>query len=155
MYSATVLSHTDQLFLELAIYFTHRRRPNYEIYNLLINMATTRRYSITGRGRPPLSAHSHPVNSISRKIVDGSNISSQVIKAKTPQSPAFNGSKTVLCTPDVYSKDRSVCPSSRPQVCRFPMFFCIFLPRDLLRSFLSVDPCSEMLILKYCCSFFL
>ncbi|XP_022806208.1 transcription factor E2F3-like [Stylophora pistillata] len=79
----------------------------------------TRRYSIDGRSRPPLSAHSQQVNSIGRKILDSSSTSSHPMKTKAPLSPAFKGSKPVLCTPDVYSKERSVnCSSSRPQVKR-------------------------------------
>lgn len=70
------------------------------------------------RGRPPLSAHSHQVNSVSRKILDADSFLSDPIKAKAPLSPSFKRSKTALCTPDVYSKERSVCPSSRPQVKR-------------------------------------
>lgn len=84
----------------------------------LLNNMATRRYSIEGRGRPPLSAHGHQLNSISRKILNSGTTSSHQMKAKAPPSPAFKGSKPVLCTPDVYSKERSVCPSSRPQVKR-------------------------------------
>ncbi|KAL9961163.1 hypothetical protein ACROYT_G030057 [Oculina patagonica] len=80
-------------------------------------MASTRRYSAVSRGRPPLSAHSHQVNSVSRKILDANSIPSEVITTKTSLSPSFKSSKTVLCTPDV-SKERSVYPSSRPQAKR-------------------------------------
>ena len=80
------------------------------------NMAT-RRYSVVGRaGRPPLSAHSHQVNSVNKKNLDGNNFASHLIKTKTPSSPTMKGPKPVLCTPDVYTKERSFCPILRPQV---------------------------------------
>lgn len=80
-----------------------------------------RRCSFVSRGRPPLSAHSQQVNSgssVSRKSLDADTILSDSIKAKAPLSPLLKSSKTVPCTPDVYTKERSVCPSSRPQVKR-------------------------------------
>lgn len=77
----------------------------------------TRRYSIVGRGRPPLSAHSQQVNSINRKPLGSDNYSSHL--AKTPTSPTLKGAKSVLCTPDVYyTKERSLCQVARPQAKR-------------------------------------
>lgn len=72
-----------------------------------------------GRGRPPLSANSHQVNSITKKNLDGNNFSSHILKTKTPSSPTLKGTKAVLRTPDVYTKERSqLCPVSRPQAKR-------------------------------------
>lgn len=78
----------------------------------------TRRYTLVGRGRPPLSAHSHQVNSVNSKTLDGNNFTSHVIKTKAPSSPAMKGSKASSCTPDVYTKQRSLCPILRPQAKR-------------------------------------
>lgn len=78
----------------------------------------TRRCSVLGRGRPPLSAHSHQVNSVNSKSIDGNNFSSHLIKTKMPSSPLLKRPKAVSCTPDIYTKERSLCPVLRPQAKR-------------------------------------
>lgn len=87
---------------------------------VIASKMATRRYTLVGRGRPPLSAHSHQVNSVNSKTLDGNNFTSHVIKTKAPSSPAMKGSKASSCTPDVYTKQRSLCPILRPQVCLCP-----------------------------------
>lgn len=91
-------------------------------------MATTRRYSVIGRCRVPLSAHSHQLNPVSSKNVGQKNFSCHLIKNKTSMSPQEKTSKSYLCTPDIYTKERSLCPVLRPQVSKCP----IFLPRNFL-----------------------
>lgn len=140
--------------LELTYYFT-RRGAKEERNLLLIKMASMRRHSIVSRGRPPLSAHSHQVNSVSRKILDPNDISSDIIKTNSSLSPSLKSSKTVLCTPDV-SKERSVYPTSRPQVMSISNADFYIVTFDLSLSFPSKCPCLEMLVLmEHCFLFFL
>lgn len=86
-------------------------------------MATTRRYSVIGRCRVPLSAHSHQLNPVSNKNVGDKNFSRHVIKNETSMSPQEKTSKSYLCTPDIYTKERSLCPILRPQVSKSPILF--------------------------------
>lgn len=81
-------------------------------------MATTRRYSVIGRSRVPLSAHSHQLNPVSNKNLGDKNFSRHVIKNETSMSPQEKTSKSYLCTPDIYTKERSLCPILRPQAKR-------------------------------------
>ena len=118
------------------------------------NMATTRRYSVIGRCRVPLSAHSHQLNPVSSKNVGQKNFSCHLIKNKTSMSPQEKTSKSYLCTPDIYTKERSICPVLRPQVSKCP----IFLPCNFLCQVICVQAkinfCTSAIFIAICQSFF-
>jgi len=103
------------LFVDKGLFLLKSCENRGKLSDRLSSKMATRRYSIVGRGRPPLSAHSQQVNSINRKPLGSDKYSSHL--AKTPTSPTLKGAKSVLCTPDVYyTKERSLCQVARPQV---------------------------------------
>lgn len=103
------------LFVDKGLFLLKSCENRGKLSDRLSSKMATRRYSIVGRGRPPLSAHSQQVNSINRKPLGSDKYSSHLVK--TPTSPTLKGAKSVLCTPDVYyTKERSLCQVARPQV---------------------------------------
>ena len=103
------------LFVDKGLFLSKSFENRGKLSDRISSKMATRRYSIVGRGRPPLSAHSQEVNSINRKPLSSDKYSLHL--AKTPTSPTLKGAKSVLCTPDVYyTKERSLCQVARPQV---------------------------------------